>query len=441
MRNLLGLTRHVVRHRRTGRMSADALEADRLVRFRRMARFLREHSPHYGRVMQEGGIDPATARPEQFPVLRKGDVMRHFDDIVTDPRITRREVERFAIRSRDPLERFLGEYLVVHTSGSSGEMGYFVHDLDGWLSGLSHVSRAAGLRFGQKLAFVGITGGHYAGLTMTSFARELPLLYRDVLTLDANAETASLIESLEGFQPTTLTGYPTVLARLGQHQLEGRLHIAPSLVQLSGEALTEREAQLIARAFSAPIMNVYSTSECLFLGIGRQDWGAMALLEDDIFFEIHDDHLCVTSLSNRTMPLIRYRIDDALVVRGRGVGPFPSFRAIDTLVGRKEHAPVFVNRHGIEDVIHPLVFTELTVEHLARYQLHLRDKQSFELRAELTPGLSQLERRRALAATRQRVEDILRLKAMENVRFDVVETPELWIDPQTGKFRLVVEAA
>jgi phenylacetate-coenzyme A ligase PaaK-like adenylate-forming protein len=412
-----------------------------LRRFRELAAFARERSPYYARIMREHGIDPRTARPEQFPVLTKRDVYRHFDDIVTDPRITREAVEAFALRSSNPSERFLDDFVVVHTSGSSGEMGYFVYDLDAWFCGISHVSRAAGLRLRQRLAFVGTTGGHYAGLSMISTARELPFLYRDVLILDANAEMGSIVRQLEEYQPTTLTGYPTVLARLAELQLEGSLNIRPSLVQLSGEALTEREESLLERAFPARIVNVYSTSEFLFLGVGRRDWGGMVLLEDELIFEPHDDHVCITGLFNRTMPLIRYRLDDVLSPRESLPSAPLRFRAIETLVGRKEHAPRFTNRHGREDVVHPLVFTELVVKHVARYQIHLRGKDRFELRVQLQASCSEQQREEALVSIRDRVDRILAQKEMDNVRYDVLEADDLWIDPQTGKFRLIVPEA
>ena len=64
--------------------------------------------------------------PEQFPVLTKTILMANFDQIVTDRRVSKSAIESFLTNSSDPNDRFLGEYQVIHTSGSSGEVGYFV---------------------------------------------------------------------------------------------------------------------------------------------------------------------------------------------------------------------------------------------------------------------------------------------------------------------------
>ena len=61
--------------------------------------------------------------------------MTNFDEIVTRREITKRSIAEFLSRSHDPTELFLGKYRVIHTSGSSGEVGYFVYSPEDWARG------------------------------------------------------------------------------------------------------------------------------------------------------------------------------------------------------------------------------------------------------------------------------------------------------------------
>ena len=103
-------------------------ERRRLARFRRFAAFVMRNSPFYARIMREHHIDPASCSVEQFPVLTKSDVMENFDEIVTARDVSRAGVAEFLHTSHDSADRYLGRYHVIHTSGSSGQVGYFVYD-------------------------------------------------------------------------------------------------------------------------------------------------------------------------------------------------------------------------------------------------------------------------------------------------------------------------
>jgi hypothetical protein len=95
-------------HLRNERLTRAELEARQLAKFRRLLRFARRRSPYYARVIDERKIDLERCTPRDFPVLTKRDVIRRFDELVTDRRITRQALLQFLERSRDPGELFLG---------------------------------------------------------------------------------------------------------------------------------------------------------------------------------------------------------------------------------------------------------------------------------------------------------------------------------------------
>src|SRR5215510_10187824 len=79
------------------------------------------HSPFYQRFHR--GL---TDRPlQELPVLTKGMLMEHFDELVTDRDIRLEDVWHYLA---DPggQERFLNRYRVMATSGSTGQPGVFL---------------------------------------------------------------------------------------------------------------------------------------------------------------------------------------------------------------------------------------------------------------------------------------------------------------------------
>ena len=88
--------------------------------------FYREYYGNHG--IQEKDLSDITVR--DLPILDKETLMDGFDRISTDPVLRRNRLEAWLhSESRNPYE---GRYMVVHTSGSSGNMGIFVYDKEAW---------------------------------------------------------------------------------------------------------------------------------------------------------------------------------------------------------------------------------------------------------------------------------------------------------------------
>ncbi len=426
-----------IEHQLNGFRPAESLEVLRLRKFRRLASFVKERSPYYARLIRENDIDPRNCVPEDFPVLTKRMLMEHFDEIVTAPGISKEGIAGFLSRSRDPRERYRGN-IVLHTSGSSGELGYFVYSPADWARGIVQFSRGhphSPRR--RKAAYFGAVQGHFAGVTqfLTMERSFLRLLYR-VRCFDINDPLRGAIDGLNEFQPDILTGYPSGLLMLARKQLSGELRIRPSSCEFGGEPLAAADRQVIEAAFGVSVLNFYASTEHLLMAAGRSGFRTMVLCEDDLIFEPHDDHTCVTNLFNRTLPLIRYRMEDVLRLlpdQGRG----SPCQTIGDVVGRMEEAPLFLNRHGAEDFINPLVLVEFHARHLKRFQVRVTGPASFRFRAVLEEGLAPLMRDAVFREIEKGLQDILRQKEMENVRFEIEEVDDLPVDPRTGKFKLI----
>ncbi len=103
------------------------LEAAKAQKFRALVRHARSHAPYYAKIIRERGIDLQTCTPADFPPLTKSLLMENFNDIVTDRRATKQVIADFLSRSTDPKEKLFNRLTVMHTSGTSGEVGYFLY--------------------------------------------------------------------------------------------------------------------------------------------------------------------------------------------------------------------------------------------------------------------------------------------------------------------------
>src|SRR5437763_707990 len=96
--------------------------------FRRLLHHAAAHSPYYRRRL--AGLDLDRCTVGDLPVLTKPELMEHFDEIVTDPRLKREEVAAFVHDESNLGKYYLGRYVVSHTSGSQGQPALLVQDQD-----------------------------------------------------------------------------------------------------------------------------------------------------------------------------------------------------------------------------------------------------------------------------------------------------------------------
>jgi phenylacetate-coenzyme A ligase PaaK-like adenylate-forming protein len=302
-------------------MSRAEFEAHKLTKFRKLVRHANERSPYYAQLIKERGISIGNCVPADFPVITKSTVMQNFDRMVTNRRITKAVVAEFLTRSVDPNDWLFNAYRVLHTSGSSGEMGYFVYSRADWSRGMALQLRMRNSRPQPRrrnkgkfrIAYYAAVGGHFAGVSMISGAATgLSKFFVDLRLLEVNHPLPEVIEELNRFQPDIVMGYPTALKILAMKQREGALRIKPIAVGGGGEAMTQADKQYLQDSFGCEAGNSYGCTEHLMMGFANPDGRTMTLYDDALIYEFHDDHSIVTNLFNYTLPLIRYRMSDVL---------------------------------------------------------------------------------------------------------------------------------
>jgi len=431
--------------KRVAQLTRAELETAKLAKFRRLVRHAQQRSPYYRRIIAERGIDVAACTSGEFPVLTKSLLMQHFDEIVTAPGVTKSAIANFLTHSHEPTELFQGRYRVIHTSGSSGEVGYFVYSKSDWANGTAmQPQRSRPVRKGNgkgkfRLAYYAAVDGHYAGVTLISaFKTGLAKLFVDVALFEVNRPLTETLAKLNEFQPEVLIGYTTALKILAGEQRRGTLALDRIInVTTAGEATTPADSTLLSETFGCPVVNSYGCSEHLGMGASPPNGDKIVLYDHDLVFEFLPDHTLVTNLFNRTLPLIRYRMAD--VLRPVPSGEHAPYLVIESLVGRNELQPKFKNRDGVEDFISPHTINEIFVAGVTRFQLQLTGENAFSFMICLDAAMTPEQRTAAVASVAGRLRDILARKHMENVRFDVVPVDDLPVSPRTRKFQLIVD--
>ncbi len=143
--------------------------------------------------------------------------------------------------------------------------------------------------------------------------------HKDYLDL-SEGSMASYIKEIINFRPEWMIGPPIAATRLANYCKEKKLCInSIKLVELFGEMLLPYQRQAIEEAFECRIINHYGAREFGVISYECPD-NNMHAWTDDYFIEVIKDgkpvpagstgEIVITSLRNRTMPLIRYALGD-----------------------------------------------------------------------------------------------------------------------------------
>jgi len=332
----------------------------------RLIKFASTNSPFYTEFHQ--GLEEAPLA--ELPVLTKATMMEHFDELVTDRRIRLADVERHLDRlPAQPL--FLESYRVCSTSGSTGRRGFFIFDVDEWVTTLASFRRSAswcgmgGSMFVTPVAVV----ASMVPWHMTNQARSsMRLPWVRVERFDITEPLETLTQRLSSLGPRLLVTYPSMGRTLAREQLEGRLAIKPQVVFTGSEVLTRAVRSLMERAWG---------EGCIFDHYGATETGSIAaecsrhrlhLAEDLLVAEgvdrqnrpvppgIASEKLLVTVLFRRTQPLIRYEISDRVVFAGGGCDCGLPWRVLEQVEGRDEEMLRLPATVGGTREVHPVVF-------------------------------------------------------------------------------------
>lgn len=318
---------------------------------------------------------------EAVPVMTRADLIAHFDDIVTDQRLSRQVCERH-LEGVQGDAYLLGEYHVVASAGSTGQRGIYVYGSDAWVTCWASMARFPHRDWASDPALAGVR--RVAAVLAASRPTHVSAAFRLTFSTAGSPEHLvpvtqpldRIVARLNRLQPTELIGYSSVLALVAREASAGRLRISPHRVAAIAEPLLPEHRQAIRGVWDVPIGNRYGTSEGVFTGF----CGHRNHLPDDLcIFEPVDvrgepvkpgsssQKVYVTNLYNRVLPLIRFEMTDEVTILDGSCPCGSQFRTMADPQGRLDDT--FVYPGGVS--VHPHVFRSALAQYpeIVEYQV------------------------------------------------------------------------
>lgn len=414
----------------------------------------RRASPFYRELYRDVG--DGDIELSALPTVTKSQLMEHFDDWVSDPRLKLDEVNQH-LQGLTGDGHHLGRYRIVASSGSTGARAVFVYSRRDWLVNLANFARLneqfVGIhpRFPRRLRAAGISATSPLHISArTSLTIDVGV-YR-VLRLDARQPLPQLTAALAAFQPDVIGGYPSMLALLAEEQLAGRLQVRPRKVMTVSEVRTPEMAETMRVAWGVAPFNWYGISEGGVLAGDCEHHRGMHLFEDLFAVENVDEHgrpvpdgqvghkLLLTNLFNRTQPIIRYELTDMVAIDSAPCACGRNLRRVVSLEGRSDDILRLPGQAGGQVAIHPITlrspFTRISELRQYRVVHDLDGIHVFVVVRDGAPGEEVVSR------VRDAVMDALVRAGASPPKLDVEVVPALGRDHGHGaKYKLIESRA
>ena len=358
-------------------------------RFHQLLAHAWDHSAFYREIYAAHGIrrqDLPHVALADLPIVGKADLAARFDEAVTDPRLRRRELEAWVEQDTNPLNLYLDEYIVVH---SSSRHNYVPYTRETWHRVMT---AAAGFLLPPKQharrplrsAFFFRPEGHHAGPTAASMASGSA---HEVLRLSWFDPVEEIRARLNSFQPDRIYAIASALSWLAEWTLQARLRIAPRSVVATGERLAPAMRAQVKEAWNADIYDLYAACESLCMAVRRPGAAEFQVLTELNLLEVVDPanrsvrpgargRVLLTSFVHEILPLIRFDLHDYAV-------PTTTGRAAEGLLqveGKTDDALPVRLRDGSLGMLEIYELTQLELPGVEKIQFVAHSPTAVEIR-------------------------------------------------------------
>ena len=436
-------------YRKMGPDERQELQEERL---KMLVRHARENSPYYKFLYRDVPDDFSLA---DLPVTDKRTLMDNWNDWVCDSKLRLEDVEHFMEDKSNIGKKYMGEYLVFTTSGSTGNPLVCVCDSQannvmGGISAVRSYARRKDLidfvkRGGKSMGIFADEGFYLGNSSIRSRLLSMPWKKKQLAVSSALYPLDKIVDQLNRFQPAMVGGYPSNLELLIDEANEGRLRISPVIIMTGGEYLTDALRKRLSDTFGCYVQTTYSCTE----------GGTVACECEHQHFHVNDDWLIVepvdqngdpvpdgalsdrillTNLYNYTQPFIRYEVTDRVIMHHEPCpcgNPSPWLE----LEGRTDDVTTFT-AGGKTIRIAPLsVYARLKEVHeLRRFQVLVYAGNRVDMRIEEIEGT---DRKTAFENARSALRDYLKTQGVDEISVTLLdETPMQ--DPGSGKYKHII---
>ncbi len=411
-------------------------------RLRKLVRYAKTNSPYYRELYKDIYRDFDL---EDLPTTNKLQMMKRFDDFITDQKVNMRRIEEFTSDINNIGYMIDNKYLVFKTSGSTGNPAVVLYDnkmisVSSAVAAIRTFARKEDYKTfmnnGRRTAGVFADYGFYLACGMSKYLQIQMPKNNNKINIDVNLPAEQIIRQLNDFKPSMLSGYPSNLALLADFV---QLDIKPDVVITGGELLTDRTKKKLENKFGCYVQTHYSCTEAGEIACqcreGRlhinEDWVIVEPVDKNnkpVGYGIRSDKVLITNLSNYIQPFIRYELTDRVIVHDEKCSCGKNTRWLE-IEGRTDDIIEF--RNGVK--IAPMSFYKILeeIKEISRFQLVQRSDEVLELRIIST------DRQNAFAKAEKDLADFLLSKGVDNVKIKLSEeAPQA--NKTSGKFKHIL---
>ena len=174
------------------------------------------------------------------------------------------------------------------------------------------------------------------------------------------------VAMMNEFRPDILVGPPSMLTLLAAEKKAFRLHATPVKIFSVAEVLDPADEASITEIFGGPVHQIYQCTEGLLAVTCEK--GNLHVVEDCISLQyepVGEDATrvtpIVTDLYRRTQPIIRYRLNDILVLEPSSCACGSGFQRIARIEGRQDDVLYFANFAGSMRMFFPDVLRRIVL--------------------------------------------------------------------------------
>ena len=397
-------------------------------RLKKIVKYARENSAYFNELYKDIGDN---FKLEDLPVTNKIDMMKCFDDWITDKNITSERIEEYT-KNIDNVGRMIdNKYLIFKTSGSTGNPATILYDkqnidVASAVAAFRTFARKqdfdAFMKNGKRTAGVFANYGFYLACGMSRYLQLQMPKKKNKITIDVNEKEQEIIRRLNEFNPAMLSGYPSNLAVLADYD---ELTIKPNVVITGGELLTDEIRNKLVNKFDCYVQTHYSCTEAGEIACECEE-KHLHINEDWVIVEPVDKVL-ITNLSNYIQPFIRYELTDRVILHNEKCKCGKNTRWLE-IEGRTDNILEFAN----EVLIAPMSFYKILqeVKEIKRFQLVQKAQDKLELR------IVAEDRKEAFSNAKDKLKEFLNSKGVQNVEITLSDkSPQA--NKTSGKFNHV----
>lgn len=375
---------------------AEYLHRHQQQRLADLMRFVSRHSPYY-RALRESCWDGSF---ESLPQLSKSEMVANFDRINT-AQLHKDELFEFALKRErgDQTSLYRGKYTVGLSSGTSGiRLPTILNPAERWQygsllfarSGIPKQVHSPRVLFALRVNNPAFMEVRFLGVT--------------IFHTDYTRPIEDIVKIINEKRLNVLAGPPSLLMLIAR-QRQSIQHPVEALISYA-EVLDDHTKQQLQEAFNTPVAQIYQGAEGFIASTCRE--GHMHINEDVVYVEAFENgdtladarRLVVTDLHRKTLPFLRYQLNDIVELDSKPCTCGSAFRQVKRIHGRADD--IFYLQSAVGNEIRYLFPDYVTrsinqaSEEIIEFQAIQHSMDSIEIRLQLNPN-----------AERKRIERII----------------------------------